>query len=195
MKRIAGPTGLTALLLLTAACGGGGSDEVVPRPVAWPRIEMPDSSYADVHARGLRLRVNKSADVDVSPAESGTWIDVGYNVIGSPRLYLTLTECGDGETGAVLANRRERVMLNLGGQRCEVLEFATPAGWECALVVARGSMTTPVQLLAHDRDRVLSGALTLSLPDSLAADPAMIAPVVDAVERDMTVLLKGLDDE
>ncbi len=56
-------------------------------------------------------------------------------------------------------------------------------------------MTTPVQLLAHDRDRVLSGALTLSLPDSLAADPAMIAPVVDAVERDMTVLLKGLDDE
>lgn len=167
----------------------------MPRPVAWPRVEMPDSSYADVHARGLRLRVNKSADVDVSSSESGAWIDVGYNVIGSPRLYLTLTECGDGGTGAVLANRRERVMLNLGGQRCEVLEFATPAGWECTLVVARGSMTTPVQLLAHDRDRVLSGALTLSLPDSLATDPAMIAPVVDAVERDMTVLLKGLGDE
>ena len=77
----------------------------MPRPVAWPRVEMPDSSYADVHARGLRLRVNKSADVDVSSSESGAWIDVGYNVIGSPRLYLTLTECGDGGTGAVLANR------------------------------------------------------------------------------------------
>lgn len=195
MKRIAGLTGLTALLLLTTACGGRGSDAAVPRPVAWPRVEMPDSSYAVVYARGLRLHVNESAGVNVSPVDGGAWIDVGYSAIGSPHLYLTLTECGPEGTGAVLANRQERVMLNLGGQRCEITEFATPAGWECTLVVARGSMTTPVQLLAHDRHRVLSGALTLSLPDSLATDPAMIAPMIDALERDMTVLLKGLGDE
>ena len=195
MKRIAGFTGLTALLLLTAACGGAGSDAAVPRPMAWPRIEMPDSSYRVVNARGVRITLNESADADVSPVQGGAWIDVGYRVTGSPHLYLTLTECGPEGPDDVLANRRERVMLNLGGQRCEITEFATPSGWECMLVVARGSMTTPVQLLANDGHRVLSGALTLSLPDSLATDPAMSAPVIDAVERDMIVLLKGLGDE
>ncbi len=195
MKRLMAACGLAGLLLSVGSCGGRGGDASVPRPVAWPRVEIPDSVYGSVDAGGVSLLINESADVNVSPAEGGTWIDVSYPVFGSPRMYLTLTECGPEGLEAVMANRRERESLNLGGQRYELTELSTPGGWSCSMSVARGSMTTPVQILAHDGRRVLSGALTLSLPDSLASDPAVIAPVVDAVERDMLVLLKGLGDE
>lgn len=195
MNRLAVMSGLMVLSLPFVACGGRGGDQIVPKPVAYPRIEIPDSVYKRVDVRGLGLMINESADVNVSSAENGVWIDVAYPVFSLPHIYLTLTECGSGGLEAVLANRRERESLNLGGRRYELIELSTPGGWECSLSVARGSMTTPVQILAHDGARVLSGALMFSLPDSLASDPAVTAPAVDAVERDMIVMLKGLGDE
>ena len=39
---------------------------------------------------------------------------------------------------------------------------------------------------------MISGALMLDIPDSLAYDPIATAPIIDAVTRDMTVMMKGL---
>ena len=58
--------------------------------------------------------------------------------------------------------------------------------------MARGSLTTPVQILAWRPGEMLSGALVVNVPDSLGSDPAFISPVVSGVERDMMVLLKNL---
>lgn len=185
-------TGLAALLVAVAACGSRGDNQVVPRPVAYPRVEIPDSAYKTVHVGALNLLVNGAARVKVTPVEEGAWVDVSYPVFSSPRMCLTLTECGPERLGAVIANRSERERLNLGGQRYELTELTVPGGWECTMSVARGSMTTPVQILAHDGSRVLSGALVLSVPDSLMTDPAAVRPVVDAVARDMIVMLKAL---
>ena len=195
MRRLACMAWLAALLTSVAACGGRDDGTVVPRPVAYPRVEIPDSAYRRVDVDGLKLRVNSIAEVMVTPVDGGAWVDISYPVFSSPRMYLTLTECGPGGLDDVLANRRERESLNLGGRRYELTELSTPGGWNCTMSVARGAMTTPVQILAHDDRRVLSGALMLSLPDSLMADPTVIAPAVEAVERDMIVLLKGLDGE
>lgn len=195
MRRLVCKAWLAALLTIVAACGGRGDGPVVPRPAAYPRVEIPDSAYRRVDVGGLTLMVNSVADVRVTPVDGGAWVDISYPVFSSPRMYLTLTECGPGGLDGVMANRRERESLNLGGRRYELTELSTPGGWSCTMSVARGSMTTPVQILAHDDRRVLSGALMLSLPDSLASDPAVIAPAVEAVGRDMIVLLKGLDDE
>lgn len=188
-------TAVAALLTGVAACGGRGDGQAVPRPAAYPRVEIPDSAYRRVDVGGLTLTVNSAATVSVTPVDGGAWVDIAYPAFSSPRMYLTLTECGPDGLEGVMANRRERESLNLGGRRYELTELSTPGGWECSMSVARGSMTTPVQILAHDNRRVLSGAMMLSLPDSLAADPAVIAPAVAAVERDMIVLLKGLGDE
>lgn len=177
---------------ISSGCRRGGSDSTVPRPIAYPRIQVPDSAYNPVDVSGVTLMVNKSADVNVSSNGKGAWIDVAYGGFATPRLYLTLTECTPGETEGVMANRHERMDLNIGGQRCELTELTTPNGWQCELAVARGAMVTPVQILAGDRTRVLSGALTLSLPDSLLPDPLAVAPIVDAIARDMLVMLKGL---
>lgn len=184
------------LLMSLSGCGKrGDNDTVVPRPMAYPHIETADSAFRSIDAAGVRLLVNSNAEINLSPRDDGAWIDISYPIFSNPQFHLTLTKCGSANLDAVLANRREREALNLGGQRYELTELVTPGGWSCTMSVARGSMTTPVQILAHDASSVLSGALTLSLPDSLASDPQMAAPIIDMVERDMIVLLKGLGDE
>lgn len=181
------------VLMLAAACGGGQTDSAaVPKPVAYPRVDVPDSAYVGVDAPGVTLRVNESADVNVSPSADGAWVDIGYGTFGAPRVYLTLTRCGAGGMDEVMANRRERMGLNLGGQRYELVELTTPSGWQCEMAVARGSLTTPVQILAHNDRDVLSGAAVVAYPDSLPPDPVALAPVVDFLARDMLVMLTNL---
>lgn len=180
-------------LLLASLCGCGQPDNAaVPKPVAYPRVDVPDSAYVGVDTLGVTLKVNSEADVSVAPSDNGAWINIGYDTFGAPEVYLTLTRCGDGEVERVLANRRERMALNLGGQRHELVELTTPSGWQCEMAVARGSFTTPVQLLARNSRAVLSGAAVVVFPDSLSPDPEALAPVVDFLVRDMLVMLKGL---
>ncbi len=189
--------GVALAVMLLTGCDGNGANgrQSVPRPVAYPRIAVPDSTFTTIDADGIKLTVNENTDIKVSSVDNGAWIDVSYGGYASPRLYLTLTDCPDAESMAVtLANRRERMILNLGSNRYTLTELSTPSGWTCAMAVARTSLTTPVQILAHNADKVLSGAFTVTLPDSVGTnpDPVIIAPIVDAAERDMLVMLKSL---
>ncbi|MDE6395444.1 MAG: hypothetical protein K2K77_08890 [Duncaniella sp.] len=182
---------------LLTGCGGSADNrrQAIPRPVAYPRLDVPDSAFTTIDAGGVQLTVNENTGVNVSSTDNGAWIDISYDGYASPQVYLTITDCRDAETMAeTLANRRERMILNLGSNRYTLTELSTPSGWTCAMTVARTSLTTPVQILAHNADKVLSGAFTISLPDSVSAnpDPVFIAPIVDAAERDMLVMLRSL---
>lgn len=184
-----------ALCAILAACTHSGhSAAPVPRPTAYPRMEIPDSEYVCVDAAGTGILVNGNARTGVKPhGDSCVWIDVDYGVFASPKMHLTLTICPPGKTGSVTDNRHERMRLNLGGRRHELTEFYTPSGWICEMTVAKNSPTTPIQILASNNDgRVLSGAMVLHTPDSLAGDPEAVAPIIDAVTRDMTVMMKNL---
>ena len=182
-----------ALFLLS--CVRGRDDGSVPRETAWPRVDMPDSVYSSISAGDLRLMVNTGAKVDLSEVGEGWWVTISYGGFASPTVYITLTECGPEEIEAVLANRLERRRLNLGSDSYELTELSLRDGWEASMAVSRGSMTTPVQILAHDDRSVLSGVLMLSVVDSLSHEPVVVAPIVDAVERDVLVMLKNLDVE
>ena len=184
-----------ALALSMSSCGGKGDAGYAPRPQAYPRIEFPDSVYVPIEIGGVTMLFNDSTEIHESPsgAMRGAWIDVRYKCLTSPELYLTLTQSDDTlEIAEALENRRERLALNLGQERAELIELTSRGGWDCQLVVARASVTTPVQVLAWRHGEMLSGALVVNVPDSLRADPAYIAPVVEGVERDMLVLLKNL---
>lgn len=187
---------LLAVIVLTAMCGcGRKGDRPVPRPQAYPRIEFPDSVYVPVEVGGVTMLFNDATEIHESPsgAMKGAWIDVRYKCLTTPELYLTLTQSDDSvELDLALDNRRERMALNLGQDSAELVELTSRGGWNCQLVVARASATTPVQLLAWKDGEMLSGALVVNVPDSLRADPAYIAPVVEGVERDMLTLLKNL---
>ena len=187
---------LVALAILAALCACRRERQaVVPRPQAFPRIEFPDSSFVPRDVEGVKMLFNSAATVNLRPsgAARGAWIDVTYPCMTAPSLYLTLTQAEDSTDFAyALSNRRERMALNLGQTRAELTELSAPGGWECQLIVARGSLTTPVQILAWRPGEMLSGALVVTVPDSLGSDPAFISPVVSGVERDMMVLLKNL---
>lgn len=187
---------LAVVAILAGLCGcRQGSPAAVPRPQAYPRIEFPDSAFTPCEVEGVRMLFNSAATVALRPsgAERGAWIDVVYPCMTSPSLYLTLTQSDDSvDFGYSLSNRRERMALNLGQDRAELTQLTAPGGWECQLLVARGSLTTPVQILAWRPGEMLSGALVVTVPDSLGSDPAIISPVVSGVERDMLVLLKNL---
>ena len=124
-------------------------------------------------------------------AETRGWT---YRTEDSPRRPYTsrVTEYNPGDAKGFIDNRRERMRLNLGGLSYELTELTTPSGWTCEMAVARGIPTTPVQILAYDSRHMISGALMLDIPDSLAYDPIATAPIIDAVTRDMTVMMKGL---
>ena len=188
---------LAALAILMSLCAcRQGRPAAVPRPQAYPRIEFPDSTYTLRDVEGVKMLFNTAATVTLRPsgAARGAWIDVTYPCMTAPSIYLTLTQAEDSTDFAyALSNRRERMALNLGQGRAELTELTAPGGWECQLLVARGSLTTPVQVLAWRAGEMLSGALVVTLPDSLGtADAAFISPVISGVERDMMVLLKNL---
>lgn len=189
--------GILTVAATTSCTRCGGDTAAFPRPEAYPRIEMPDSSYVTIDLPGLPLKINRSAGAKVRAGESGgAWVDISYNVTGIPTVYVTLTETsGAGETADVIGNRRERMRLNLGGNRAVLTELVSADGWECELMVSRTTLNTPVQFIAHKDSRVLSGALVITMPDNFVdqgSDPTVAAPVIDAVERDMLEMLKAL---
>lgn len=185
---------LSAALSGTAlsSCGRSG-DRPVPKPEGWPRIEMPAAEYTADSYGGVELLFNSRATVESREAkEGGWWIDVTYPGISEAKIYLSLVNTsGAEEMAKALANRHERMELNTAGASTELTQLTSEGGWECELAVTRSSVTTPVQLLAHDgKGRILSGALYLTLPAGTAPDS--IAPVVSAVGRDLTETLKHL---
>lgn len=155
---------------------------------------MPEAEFTAIEKEGVELLFNSSATVESREADdrNGWWFDVTYPGIPYARIYMSLSRTsGADELAKAIDNRHERMALNTGGASTELTQLVSDGGWECELALTRSSVTTPVQILAHDsRGRVLSGTLYLSLP---AETPVgSVAPVVMAVGRDLTETLKHL---
>ena len=80
--------------------------------------------------------------------------------------------------------------LNSGGAMTELTELTSDGGWQCLLAMTRSSLTTPLQILAHDGKNVISGTLYFNFPP--ATSPDSISPIVDAVNRDLIHTLKHI---
>lgn len=166
-------------------------NQAVPRPEAWPRIETPAEEFADIHVDGVEFPVNTEANVSTQYRDGSTWVDIVYPGFKNTRLYLTLRRENDPKAlDKAIDNRRERIALNSGGMVTEITDLVSDGGWDCTLVVTRGSVTTPVQLLATDGRQMLSGALYCSFPPQ--TQPDSISPIVSTVSRDMLHTLKHL---
>ena len=178
---------------VAASCTrGGDTSNAVPKPEGWPRIEIPQESYTINEINGVELAINSAANVETREnKDGGTWLDITYPTFGNTRLYLTLlTVDGEKELADVIANRSERMELNSGGAVTELTELTSKGGWDGRLAVTRSSLTTPVQMLAHDGRHVVTGVLYLNFPP--ATQPDSVAPIVTAVRRDLLHILKHL---
>lgn len=178
-------------ILLLAACSGG-HQTPTPKPEAYPRIEMPDSVFRTVSVNGTDIAVNSGAVAKIEEKENGdSWITVTYPSFGNVTLYLTLSNATPEEPAeSILANRRERMSLNLSGAESLLTTLVSTGGWECEMLSSRSSLSTPVQILASKDGKVMSGTMYLHISHTTPADS--VSPVIDAVERDMLTMLKAL---
>lgn len=186
---------LCAAALLTSvatACKSDKSSRAVPRPDAWPRIEVPEAEYVEQAYSGVNLAINRSAQVEMKDANEGLWLDVSYPEFPGSVIYLSVSNLKDEEgLRAAIANRRQRMELNAGGATTELTELSSEGGWTAELALTRSSLTTPLQFLAHDgKKRLISGALYLNYPSETSSDS--VAPIVRAVNRDIERMLQSL---
>lgn len=181
---------ITGLLLLCSCGSGDGGRHAAPLPQAFPRIGMPGPEYTVADTLMHPLTVNASALLTAVRRDGGEWIDIAYPQFGQGRVYLTINNVAPGREEEMLANRTERMALNTGGMPGELTELTSRGGWHCSMLLTRGSVTTPVQVLASGPGMMLSGALHLSVPQT--TPPDSVSPVVDAVARDMMEMLKSL---
>lgn len=176
------------LLLAAAACGSG-DREAVPRRKAFPRLAFSaDSIGRPASLDGVSFRINRIAGFRPDSARPD-WADIVYPPALGSTMYLSISRPAD-LPGAV-ANRRERISLNLGDAPALTEEFHA-GRWACTLVSStRAGLTTPVQLLATSSDgRLLSGAVALDAPGESADS---IRPLLDLLRDDARTLLLSLE--
>ena len=166
-------------------CTGKRSQPPVPRPQAWPRVEVYPPSYHKVN----NLMVNDSALVEPGSAEG--WFDIVYPAYNA-RINCTLTSAPTPDALAeAIDNRLERLERNVAGAEGELTSLTSDGGIGCMMIVAPGAVATPVQFLATDSvSRLLSGTVVFASP---SLKPDSVAPAVEAVERDVLYLLTHLE--
>lgn len=192
MKTAGIATGIALLTLISiSSCGSRQDQGSVPKPEAWPRIELPSTDYQTYAIGPAELQFNSSVQVETERKDNKNWwITARYPQYRTVAIYLTLSDEDTKNISQVIDNRRERMELNAGGATTIVTELTSAGGWHCELTETRTSLTTPIQLLATDSTTVLSGALYLNLPADTSVDS--IAPIIGAVRDDMLFLLKNL---
>ncbi len=138
------------------------------------------------------MAVNSGAVAESTLRPDGSrWITITYPGGINPKVFLTLSTASTPDSAAAITiNRRERMTLNLSGAEAILTNLSSAGGWECEMVTSREALSTPVQILARRDNLVLSGSLYMQLSPSTAPDS--VAPVIDAIDRDMLTLLKSL---
>lgn len=182
---------LTVLLLtiVASACGDAAApSDATPRRRGYPRLPEYDSIYAAAPRAPLHLELNAAACV--ADSNAGRWLTVSYPRHSS-YIYITVSTASTDELKDILANRRERIGLNLGGMAGETTHIASADGsFEAALVEAPGA-GTPLQFVATDgAGYVVSGAARIDVAADAPFDS--ISPIVATLRRDIVHMLSHL---
>lgn len=159
----------------------------VPRPKAFFRIVTPDSVYTSLQLNGLDMSV--SAQARISQGQNGG-ADIAYPSLKAV-IYLSVNHF-DGEEAlmSAIANRNQRIALNLGGNTSRTDNFTNAAQFRCTLVRNLGTTGVPLQFTAAGpANTLVSGAAVFATP---ATNADSIAPAVEALQRDIMQLLLTL---
>ncbi|MGM9851802.1 MAG: hypothetical protein ACI306_06640 [Muribaculaceae bacterium] len=182
---------LAAAIALGATAGAGCSrgGDVTPRQQAYPRAAVYDSAYTAVDSAGVTIMANSAATVT---CPRHRWLDIAYPAYKAT-IHITVTEAAEpNDYAATIANRHERMRLNIGDAEAAVLQYAgADSSWRCEVVVCAEPIATPLQFVAHDGRRIVSGA-TFFADITPATDADSIAPMLATLRRDVIVMLKSL---
>ena len=156
--------------LLLQSCGNSADEgRVVPRRYAYARIEPYDTVRTEHSAGPVQLSINKGADVS-HPDGKPEWLDASFGRYGATlHLSTIMTE----DIDVALANRRERISLNLGGET----------------VVSRDPSATPVQFVAYGEGVLVSGAFVIAG----STEPAdSLRPICTELEKEAFAIVNSI---
>lgn len=181
--------GLYVLALLCAmviaGCRQNADYTPVPLPYGYQRAELYDSVYTQSDSLPDGFAVNVGARVCILSRGGGDAVkaDVRYDAYDAT-LHLTFTPADASKMDGVVANRQERMALNLGDNYAVVSELAandhTP--FTTTIMQTSARIPTPVQILSVGPGLVISGALNF---DAESVDMDSVMPMVKAVVRDL----------
>ncbi|MBO4942524.1 MAG: hypothetical protein J6C95_03735 [Muribaculaceae bacterium] len=177
---------LLILLIISVLSGCRKDADVTPRRYAYPRVEAYDTVYGNVAVGPVELCVNSSAEIS-SPRPG--WLDISYPRYGAT---IHVSAVATDNIAEVMANRRERIALNLGGSRATTHSFRA-GDFDCTVVECAEAGMTPVQLLAASPEGiVVSGAANIA---GSVTPVDSIRPVVAALTADAIKMLSALHDD
>lgn len=179
----------TAILAILCACSGSGH-RAVPRPEGYPRIAVPDTVYADTTLGPITFSLNSAATATLTPRGRQQWINLRYPSLPEVEIYLTVSTAEGDDMRSMLENRLERIALDSRGLPTQTTDIASAGQWEARLYTTPGNIATPFHILATRGHTLLSGAAYLRYPQS--TQPDSVAPVIEALRRDLTVMLHSL---
>ena len=184
---------VVALLLTTAiiaVCGmtgcssgqDGADTPPVPRPKAWPRIDIYPETYITIDSLSLPLSVNRGSTtrrVKTGNINSEA-LDVVYPRYGAT-IHLTLLKPRHEPRLALnraIDSRLQRINLNLGATPASVTSQTNTHGINTMLVRSLSAIPTPLQAIATDSTTfLLSATVYLPFHPSVGATDSL-APVL-----------------
>lgn len=166
-------------------CACRKTDDSIPRRYAYPRIETYDTIYRNVAVGPVNLYVNKAAGI--STPRPG-WLDINYPRYGAT-FHVSVTTTNS--VADAIANRRERIALNLGGSRAKTNSFRS-GDFECIVVESPEAGMTPVQFLAVSPKGIIVSGTAYITGSTTSVDS--IHPIVTALTTDAIKMLSDLDD-
>lgn len=174
---------LVAILIITMLSACRKADNSTPKRYGYPRIEAYDTVFRQVETGPVCLPVNASAEVS-SPRPG--WLDIAYPRYGTT-MHISASTTDD--IASALANRRERIALNLGGARATIHEFAA-GDFDCTVVECPDAGATPVQLLAVSPGGIIVSGTANITGRTTPVDS--IRPIVAALTADAIKMLSGI---
>lgn len=183
--------------LSVSECDGNSArdDVAIPRRVAYPRINVPDSIYRPISGAMLHFEVNTSAlaalDTTQNKDADTQWYNIDYPDY-SATLHCTLSRLDKSSLPAAIANRQERMALNIGDLFAEITEFSNPEGFHSIIVQTQGATPLPLQFLSTDSLHLMVYGALYFKNESAINNPDSIAPIISAVNRDIIHTLKTL---
>lgn len=185
---------LVVVALLTAACGSNSSDNYVPKPKGYPRLDLPTPRYValpPVHP--YQFEYNNVARLlpDTFARSEPHWIFINY-----PRFHasvqLTYKPVGN-DINRLRAMLEDAYKLaarhNIKAYSIEQRKIRLKSGLEASVIDLSGEVPSQVQFVTTDSTRHF---LRAALYFDTATENDSLRPVIEYIRADMMHMLNTL---
>lgn len=160
----------------------------VPKPAAYPRIADPGTKYEALDSLPVNFLANTAATVTRPRPD---WIDVAYPALGVT-IHVSLTRTTPDGIGDVIANRSERIALNVADVTSTNETAIESDGFTSVIICSPETRSTPLQFLAHDGTGLVISGTAFFGNVSPDAPIDSLSPIVSYVNRDIIHALTNL---